>query len=651
MADHQYKPEPNIDLPAMTELQTPQQDQQAATAQGAELNGATTQTDPKAGQADEVREAERVAAAKKSWESVLGSVLGGKAFDLIREHMSFSDVQGYAKQGTAALAGLASAPFSKGETLTAKDATALNALAKAFAPELQKLADGWITGSGGKKVSTALSQWVEQNPKAVTAIAAGLGAIAIGAAVVAIIADADPPELKQMFKLGKGFEAGGKIDIASIKNFAVQSAELSMKYNAGGFSAQLTGATKAGDDGHTQSASASVGYKKDGVELGANAALDGATGETTAGATAAYKTTGFEASADVKHSSADGTTGGAKVKGEGGSERFKGDYLASISVNAEGETEVVFNGGVQTVIADLPASMRAGIKHGSGADGKTTVNAEMSIGEKGNQQTVKGSLDPKTGAFTLNFGRTAAEGAASVKKTMGQDADGNVTETDAMKYTGDGIALEASQTRDGAGKQTGANVGLDFTTGTFKNSLDLKMKDTISELSLGTAGTVGLGSGELKLAGNTTLDFEANRLKTLGLSLGWQDPNAFSSATLKYKLDWQKANGAYAHNFESVFEHSVGKWSGRLSGGLQLQGGNVDKANADLLMGRDLNPRWKMIGGMSGGTEMMGGQRQNKIGARLGVQFDNIAVTFGAEHTLGGKTVPQFRLEIPLGKR
>ena len=647
MADHQYKPVPEIEPPQTDQALTPAQGQQAATAQGAELNGGTTQTDPKAAQADEVRDAERVAAAKKSWESVLGTVLGGKAFDLIREHMSFSDVQGYAKQGTAALAGLASAPFSKGETLTAKDATALNALAKAFAPELQKLADGWITGSGGKKVSTALSQWVEENPKAVTAIAAGLGAIAIGAAVVAIIADADPPEIKQMFKLGKGFEAGGKLDMESIKNFAVSSAELSMKYNAGGFSAQITGGTKAGDDGHTQSASASVGYKKDGVELGADAAWDGATGATKGGAKAAYKTTGFEASADVAHSTKDGTTGGAKIKGEGGTDSFKGDYLASIKVNAEGETEVVFNGGVQTVIADLPASLRAGIKHGSGDDGKTVVDAEMAIGEKGNQQTVKGTFDPNTGAFTLNFGRTAADGAASLKQSIGQDAEGNVTQTDAMKYKGDGVELEASQTRDGAGNQTAAAVGLDFTTGSFKNSLDLKMKDTVSELSLGTAGTVG----DFKLAGNTTLDFDANRLKELGLSLGWQDPNAFRSATLKYKLDWQKANNAYAHNFESVFEHSVGKWSGRLSGGLQLQGSDVTKANADLLMGRDLNDRWKIIGGASGGSQMMGGQRQNTAGARLGVQFNNIAVTFGAEHTFGGKTVPQFRLEIPLGRR
>lgn len=624
MADFAHKTTPEVEPPTTTsQVDHDPDQQQAAAAQGAELNGGATTTDPKAAQADEVREAERVAAAKKSWEAVLGKVLGGKAFELIRENMSFSDVQGYAKQGTALLADLS--PFSKGETLTAKDAEALNALAKAFGPELQKLADKWIMGEGGKKVSTALSQWVEENPKAVTAIAAGLGALAIGAAVVAVIADADPPEIKKMFKLGKGFEAGGKLDMESIKNFAVKSAELSMKYSAGGFSASLTGGTKADKDGeHTQSAKLEAGYKAGGHEVKGDASWDGEKG----------------------------ASGGASVKGKGGPDKFQGDYLASIRVNEEGETVVTFNGGVKTVIADLPVSVRAGLQKSSGEDDKTSIEAEMILGEKGNQQTVKGTFDPDTGAFTLNFGRTAADGAATIKQTIGQDADGNVTTTDAVKYKGaDGVGFEASQTRDGDGNQTGGKVGLDFTTGNFKNSLDLKMKESISELSLGTAGKVGVGTGDLTLGANTTLDFDANRLKTLGLNLGWQDPNAFRSATLKYKLDWQKANGNYAHEFESVFEHSVGKWSGRFSGGLQLQGSDVTKANADLLMGRDLNARWKVIGGASGGTQMMGGQRQNKAGARLGVQFDNIAVTVGAEHTFGGKTVPQFRLEIPLGKR
>lgn len=604
---------------AATEDALATEPQAAAKAQSAELAGAPKANEPdtKASQADEVREAERIAAAKAGWEALLGKSLGGKAFDLIREHVSFEDLTGYAKQGTAALADLA--PFSEGKAFSADDAKALNALAKAFAPELQKLADKWLEGASGQKVFKSISEWVEEHPKAVTAIAASLGALAIGAAVAAIVADADPPALEKMFKIGKGLEVGGALDLASVQSFAVQSAELSMKYSAGGFSARLSGGTKAGEDGaHTQSVTAGVAYEGDGVQ----------------------------ASADASWNSEDGASAGAEVKGKGGDDRFKGDYLASIRVNEAGETEVVFNGGIETVIADLPASMRAGLKHKDGDESSTTVEAEMKIGEEGDQQTVKGTYDPKTGAFTLNFGRTAYDGAASLQQSLTQGADGALQTEHTFKYkAGDDLSFDMSHATDG--ESTTAAVGVDFTTGTFKNSFDLKMKDALSELSLGTAGKVG----DFTLGANTTLNLSDARLQQLGLSLGWQDPEAFKSATLKYKLDWQKDNKQYAHNFEGVFEHTVGKWQGRLSGNLQLQGGQMQGANADLLMGRSLNDRWKIIGGATAGGSMVDGTWQNKAGGRLGVQFDNIGVTFGVTKTFGGETETGFRLEIPLGRK
>lgn len=591
--------------------------QAAAQAQSAELTGAPKTGDGKDGQADEVREAERIAAAKAGWEALLGKKLGGKAFELIRDNVSFSDLTGYAKQGSEALADLASEPFKAGKAFSADDAKALNALAKAFAPELQGIADKWLEGAGGQKVFKAISEWVEEHPKAVTAIAASLGAIAIGAAVAAIVADADPPAIEKMFKLGKGFEVGGGIDLASVQSFAVQSAELSMKYSAGGFSARLSAGTKEGDDGHTQTVTTGAGYKTD----------------------------GFEAKGDATWDSKKGTSAGASVQGEGGTDKFKGDYLASIRVNESGETEVVFNGGIETVINDLPTSMKAGLKHSEGDEGSTTIEAELKIGEEGDQQTVKGTYDPQTGAFTLNFGRTAYDGAATLQQSMSQDADGTVkTQHDLDYKVSDDLSIEASHATDGESES--GSVGIDFTTGDFKNSLDLKMKDSVSELSLGTAGTLG----DFNLGGNADINLSDGRLEQLGMSLGWQDPNAFKSATLKYKLDWQAANKSYAHNFEGVFEHAVGKWQGRLVGGLQLENGQAG-GNADLLIGRNINDRWKIIGGASGGSYLTNGARENKVGGRIGVQFDNIGVTFGVDKTIGGGTDTGFRLEIPLGRR
>lgn len=676
MADYARDTKPKTPTPATGELDPTPQTQQAAQAQSAELTGKpATKTDPKkgaaSGQADAVREADRVAKAKANWEAVLGKTLGGKAFDLIREHASFSDLQGYAQQGTKALAGLAAAPFSAGKTFSADDAAALNALAGKFAPELQKIADKWLKGPGGQKVAKAISQWIEGNPKAVTAIAGGLGALAIGAAIVAIIADADPPEIKKMFKIGKGFEVGGKLDMASIKRFAVDSAELSMKYSAGGFSASLGGSTKKDGDAHTYAVKGSAAYKKGGLDTKAEGSWDTKAGAAVKGSaaytkggfktsaaggwskkdgghvkgSAEYKKGSFEAKGDVGWSKKDGVSAGGSVKGESGTDRFKKTYLASIRVNDKGETEVVFNGGIKTLVKDMPAELQAGVKHASGDKGSTQVHAALALGKKGDQASIKGSFDPKTGAFTLTFSGAAYKGAAAVKHEQSQDKDGKLTTTQSLNYKpSDKLSINANQTTtDG---KTQAGLGINFTTGSFKNTLDLKMKDAKTELRLGTTGK----AGNFTLGANTTLQLNDARLKTLGLQLGWKDPKAFKSAVIKYKLDWQKDNKAYAHHFETAFEHSVGKWAGRLKGDLKLQGSQVTSAGGDLLVGRQLNNRWRLLGGTSLSTSFKDGSQATKIGGRLGVQFDNVAVTFGVDKTLGGNVQTGFRLEIPLGK-
>jgi len=597
-------------------------DNQAAVAQSAELTGQTPQTDPQKAQADEAKETEREAAARKGWEALLGEKLGGEAFNLIREHVSFADLQGYAKQGTSALADLAKTPFSAGGSLSADDAGALNALASAFAPELQKLADAWLTSDAGQRLFTAISQWVEGHPGTVTAIAASLAALAIGAGVVAIISDADPPAIKQMFEVAKGLKVGGSLDLESIKSFAVKSAELSMNYSAGGFSARLAAATKRNDAGDQV---------------------------TTVGGGVGYKGEGFEAGADAQWSSEGGLSGGAKVEGKGGNDKFSGQYLAEIRVDEEGRTQVTFNGGLDAVLAGMPAELRAGLTHaaGGGQDDATQIEASMQLGEAGNQQTVKGSIDPKSGAFTLTFERTAYDGAAKISQGFTGDGAGGVQSTRSFTYqAGDDLSLKAGETTSADGS-VNRSLGMDFTTGAFKNSFDLEMKDAVTRLSLGTEGKVG----NFSLGGDARLNIDDGRLEQLGVNLGWRDPNAFKSATLRYKLDWQQANGDYAHHFDAAFEHAAGKWEGRLSGNLDLQGGDVTKAGADALVGYRLADRWRLLGGASIGTSNQGGQSSTSTGVRAGVQFDNVAVTFGVDKTLGGGTTTGFRIEIPLGRR
>ncbi|MEZ4474408.1 MAG: hypothetical protein R3F60_27200 [bacterium] len=648
MADFERAREESVAPTTQTAETVEPADNQAATAQSAELTGQAPEQDPQAAQADEAREAERVAAARKGWEALLGEKLGGKAFDLIREHVSFTDLTGYAKQGTAALADLAKAPFSEGKTFSAKDAEALNALAAAFAPELQKLADKWLEGESGQRVFTAISEWIEESPGAVTAIAASLGALAIGAAVVAILQDADPPAIEKMFEVAKGLKIGGKLDLASIKNFAVESAELSMSYSAGGFSARLGGSTKQTADGQQMAATAGVGYKGKGFETSANASWDEKNGLTgDASVSGGIKREGFEASADAKWDSEKGVSAGAKIAGQGGTDKFKGDYLADIRVDEEGRTQVMFKGGIGTVINDLPAELRAGLTHatGGGKDDATKIEASMKLGEAGNEQTVTGTLDPQTGAFTLTFDRKAYDGALTLQQGLQGDGKGGVQTTQSLDYKiGDDLHLTAGEKTGPQGTQR--NVGLDFTTGSFKNSFDLEMKDAVTRMNLGTQATLG----DFSVKGNAGLNLDDGRLEQLGLSLGWRDPNAFKSATLQYKLQWQQDNAEYAHHFEAAFEHSIGKWDGRVTGNLDLQGGDLKSAGIDGLAGYRIADRWRVLGGASVASSNAGGQQSTSAGVRAGIQFDNVAVTFGVEKTFGGGTQTGFRLEIPLGR-
>jgi hypothetical protein len=622
--------------------------QESAQGQSAELTGQNGEKDPKTGQAEETRkEEERVAAARKGWEELLGEKLGGKAFDLIREHVSFADLQGYAKQGTAALADLAKAPFSEGKTFSSKDAEALNALAAAFAPELQKLADKWLESDSGKRVFGAISEWVEEHPGAVTAIAAGLGAIAIGAGVVALISGMDPPAIEQTFKIAKGLKLDAKLDLASVKDFAVQSAELGMSYSAGGFSAKLGGSTKQKDGGGQDvTVQGGVGYEKDGFNAEANAQWNSEKG-TSADAKIGYKTEGFEAGADAKYGEK-GLSGGAKIAGKGGTEKFKGNYLAEVRVDEEGRTQVTFNGGIETVLKDMPAELKAGLTHaaGGGQESSTKIDASLVLGEKGKEQTVKGSIDPKTGAFTLTFERKAYDGAMTLKQGMESDGKGGVTTSQSLDYkVDDKLSLNMGETSGPNGVQR--NVGLDFTTGSFKNSFDLQMKDAVTTMNLGTEGKLG----DYKVAADAGFNLSDARLEKLGVSLGWQDPNAFKSAAFKYKLDWQKENKEYAHHFEAAFEHTVGNWEGRFKGNLDFQGNQFKQGGVDGLVGYKLDDRWRLLGGASvGASSNAGGQMNTQAGLRAGVQFKNVAVTFGVEKTFGGDTQTGFRLEIPLGK-
>lgn len=201
----------------------------------------------------EKKEQERVAAAKASWEKILGETIGGKLFDLIREHLSMEDLQGYATDGVDAIAkalpDVAKEPTGEGELAGLMDekaeAEALTKFLAVLTPTLEKGSKKWLESDKAKKILVSISQWVEENPGWVLTI---IGTAAIGAAVGAYLANMDAPMIEQTFKLGdSGWSLGGGIDIGPIQQIAVQAASLSVAYASENLAASLKGTYE--DDG------------------------------------------------------------------------------------------------------------------------------------------------------------------------------------------------------------------------------------------------------------------------------------------------------------------------------------------------------------------------------------------------------------------
>lgn len=238
-------------------------DGEAAEAQSAEVNEQAAE------------EEARVARARVEWEGLLGEKIGGEAFELIREHVSYEALLGYAHEGTQAMSeavGEISIPTTEkgaagGLLDEESEAAAVEKMVQALGPALEDLANKWIESDTGRRVLTAISRWVEENPAAVTAI---VGTAVIGAAVGAYLSNMDPGEFEKMFDLGEHVRAGGSVDVGPIQNLAIQAASVRVEYEAEGISAALTGKYSA----------------EDGTSVTAEVSGSGAAGETEGEGTA-----------------------------------------------------------------------------------------------------------------------------------------------------------------------------------------------------------------------------------------------------------------------------------------------------------------------------------------------------------------------------
>lgn len=689
---------------------------EAAQGQSAELNGGTP---------EEKKEQERVARAQASWEGLLGEKLGGTLFDLLQKHVSYAKLNEYASGATGKIAetlkGGVVKPIKGSVVLDeAKEAEALNAFLAALAPAIQEQVQAWVGSEGAQGFLKDSAEWVQGHPGAVLGIA---GAAAIGAAVAAFLSDYDPGEFAKTFNLGKGWSVGGAVDVASLQkilNKGVDSAKAFVAYEGEKLKASIS-ATYDATKGST--VEGKVGYKDDKLTADASGSYNTKTGAQAQG-NATYKNgansasvqgsvnkDGHNVSGEVKHegevfqggikaanSSKDGTsvtanagykagdhTGNASVtqneKGLSAEANVKGSgnvggdvngtYAGNVSLGPDGKATIKLDGGLKGTIAgtETEASLGASHTRDPNGDASSEVVANIQLGPDGKQTTVKGVVDPSTGAFTVDLSRELGDGN-SVSNSFGQDADGKATSNQTVTSKQEGFEVSASQGTQGdirtqalnlklnpTGPLTNFSLGLGatngqmdkvnlataFNLGSFSNELDLTMKEGVTTLGGSTHGKVG----DFDLGASGEFNLTASRLDALGLKLGWQDPDKFRSFTAEYKLKWMEENAEYAHNFDAAFEYSVDKFAMRWQGGAQLQGGGLNKLNTDLTAGYKVNNDVAVLGQGRFSTTTQNGNRTDSYGVGAGVQYKGVPIMLNYDRR-GNDNVFSIGVTIPL---
>lgn len=573
------------------------------------------------------KDKERLAKAKADWEKAFGAWIGGKLFELVHEHVNYEALLGYAKDGTTAMVGASSSlasPTGKGELGGLMDekaeADAVNKFATALAEAFKPIVDKWLEGEGGKKVLGAIGGWVEGHPRAVAAI---VGTAAIGAAVGAYLANMEIPEFEKTFDLGKsGWSVGIGGKFGTLQNLAVHAASLSIGYKTKGFSFSVKGDHKEGKDGEDATQTITLGVEGS-RELGRLGTLNGK-GEL------------------VVNNSGEGT-----LKLDSGLERdaFK------LGVGVSGDTE-------------------------SEGGPITELRGNLVFGEKGSQRTFSGKYNPTDGSFSLGLGGDF--GGVSYKETYGQDGEGVPSLARSLSYKGEDSTLklghqqgpegdsgEFKYTREdlglsgldlSAGMKAGSgdpslDLGLSYSRARLKAALDLEMKNQVTTLGGSVSGSTSSG---FEGSASAHYDLSASRLADLSVKLGFKDPEEFRGFMLDYKTQWESDHAEFRHEFGAMFEHAVGKVSGRMQGRLKLLGGDVMSHDTSLMMGYQLSENWTLLGGVGyeqsrtlPGTDFNGGMKYS-----AGVQFKDVGIAATVmPDGPGGKPQWGVGVVIPLGRR
>lgn len=171
------------------------------------------------------------------YEALLGSWLGPKLYNAVKDLITLDKLAGYARSGLDSAMGALGGQLKNIDPSNAGEIDeAVAALRKALGPEAEK----FVKAHGGD-LADALAEFVDTNPVAVVLIA-------LLAAAGAVAADMKIPELKHTFKVTDELDITLKAKLGTLRNVTVEKIYARVEYDAGDLRASAAASYEPGED-------------------------------------------------------------------------------------------------------------------------------------------------------------------------------------------------------------------------------------------------------------------------------------------------------------------------------------------------------------------------------------------------------------------
>ncbi len=357
----------------------------------------------------------RAAAARASYQALLGAALGGKLYDLVAAELAPDKILALGGQGldAAAAAGVAAIKPVAGAQIMdeASEADAVKQFAGALANWAKGEAETWLKSADGKDFAAKVSQWFEGNPAAVVGLA-------LLAAAGAVAGNASIPELQQKFQLGANTTLNAGVNLNRLRDIAVKSAQLGVAWKKADATASLTYAYKKGESGQADTQTLSVKVGDTHKSLTADATVQG--DKLVVKTAGEYKGDGLTVAAGVQQTRQSGsnpaTLADAKVTVGSATENVTAEAKYDV-----GSGDLAIDVGALRKFAAGPDGLSGDVHGTTGYDGKAGASVtagatlqtpadlkialDAALHEHG-PSTVAGSAQEQVGDFTAKESAT-----------------------------------------------------------------------------------------------------------------------------------------------------------------------------------------------------------------------------------------------------